>query len=73
MVQNILLKESRIVIPSPIHLDILDKICEGHQGLQSAVRVLKALFGGLDLAERSETWCNTAEFAHCTEKAILNR
>ena len=33
VVQNILLKETRIVIPSSMRLEILDKIHEGHQGI----------------------------------------
>ena len=33
VVQNILLKASRIVIPSSTRLEILDKIHEGHQGI----------------------------------------
>ena len=33
VVQNILLKASRIVIPSSMRLDTLDKIHEGHQGI----------------------------------------
>ena len=31
--QNILLKGTRIVIPSSMRLEILDKIHEGHQGI----------------------------------------
>ena len=33
VVQNILLKGTRIVIPSSMRLEILDKIHEGHQGI----------------------------------------
>ena len=33
VVQNILLDVSRIVIPSSMRLEILDKIHEGHQGI----------------------------------------
>ena len=33
MVQNILLKASRIVIPSSMRLEVLDKIYEGHLGI----------------------------------------
>ncbi|KAL9986784.1 hypothetical protein ACROYT_G000980 [Oculina patagonica] len=33
VVQNILLKASRILIPSSMRLEILDKIHEGHQGI----------------------------------------
>ena len=33
IVQNVLLKSSRVVIPSSMHLEVLDKIHEGHQGI----------------------------------------
>ena len=33
VVQNILLKASRMVIPSSMRLEIMDKIYEGHQGI----------------------------------------
>ena len=33
VVQNLLMKGSRIVIPSAMRLDVLDKIHEGHQGI----------------------------------------
>ena len=33
IVQNVLLKSSRVVIPSSVHLEVLNKIHEGHQGI----------------------------------------
>ena len=33
IVQNVLLKSSRVVIPSSMRLEVLDKIHEGHQGI----------------------------------------
>ena len=33
IVQNVLLKSSGVVIPSSMHLEVLDKILKGHQGI----------------------------------------
>ena len=48
VVQNILLKASRIVIPSSMRLEILDKIHEGYQESLNAVSGPKTLLGNGD-------------------------
>ena len=45
VVQGVLLKSSRIVIPSSLRLEVLDKLREGHQGITNAESELKVLFG----------------------------
>ena len=59
VVPNILLKASRIIIPSSMRLEILDKIHGGHGGHGGHQGI--TLFGGQDSAEKSRIWCNNAE------------
>jgi len=58
VVQNIPLKASRIVIPSSMRLEILNKITKDINESLKAVSGPKTLFGGQDLAERSMIWWN---------------
>ena len=46
VVKGILLKSSRIVIPSSLRLEVLDKQHEGHQGITKCRERAKILFGG---------------------------
>lgn len=73
VVQNILLKVSRIVIPSSMCLEILDNIHESHQKSLNVVNGPKTLFGGKDAAEKSRIWCNNVEFVLFKGTTNLNR
>ena len=48
IVEGILLKSTRLVMPSAMRLEILDRIHEGYKALPSAERGLNKAFGGLE-------------------------
>ena len=74
VVQNIILKSSRIVIPSSMRLEILEKIHEEHQGITKCrERAKNSVFGGLDSAKKSRIWYNNAEFVLFNGTTSLNR
>ena len=64
-VQNVLLKDTRIVIPSPMCLEVLDKIHDSHMGINKcgeqalaweSTNVANKQFGGLGFQSRFRTW-----------------
>ena len=59
VVQNILLKASRTIIPSSIHPEILDKIHEGHQEITKCRERAKT---SVCWPKKLRIWCNIAEF-----------
>ena len=55
--RNVILKSSRILIPSLMRLEVLEKIHQGHQVITKCrERERNKQSGGLALADKSKTW-----------------
>ena len=48
LLHNLLMKDSRVIIPSALQLEVLDKIHTGHQAFKSVAKKLRTVCGGQD-------------------------
>ena len=71
--QNILLKGSRLVIPSSMRLEILDKIHEGHQGIAKCREKSKESVWWPGLSREIQIWSSSAESVQNTDTTNPNQ
>ena len=63
VVQNILLEDTRIVIPSSMHLEVLDKIHDAHMEINKCHERAKQAVWWPELSSRFKTWLKTVRHA----------
>lgn len=73
LLQGLLLKGPRLIIPSSMRLEILDRIHDGHQGIVSADAEPRTQFGGQVWVNNWKRWSLTVANVLSIENPTANQ